>query len=64
MSKGTFKVISIYNSVGDEADERVYYPDPRANVFKISDILNMSGIREFSTIRGNGAVILLELDWD
>lgn len=57
------KILIIY-SVDDETDQRVYYPDRRANVFKVSDILNMSGIREFSTVRGNGAVILLELDWD
>ncbi|CAI2364044.1 unnamed protein product [Moneuplotes crassus] len=48
----------------DEIDQRIYYPDPGANVFKVSDILNISGIREFDTVRGNGAIILLELDWN
>jgi len=50
--------------LGDGYMRRVHFPRNRANVFKVRDILELAGIENYETVQGNGAVILLELDWD
>ena len=44
--------------------DRVYYPDPNANVFRVGDILSLAGIQDYDSVQGNGAIILMELDWN
>mmetsp|Transcript_39772 Transcript_39772/g.45650 ORF Transcript_39772/g.45650 Transcript_39772/m.45650 type:complete len:128 (+) Transcript_39772:718-1101(+) len=47
----------------DDRNERRYFPSKNANVIKVKDILMMAGIQDIEKIQGNGAIILLELNW-